>query len=92
MRQKPPKLRQLSERENVVYTLVLALYLIGGTTPFGHDLAATHVSGFKTKAACEAALAHANAKLRGQIGPMQEGNRGFVEMRGVCIKVGAAKP
>jgi hypothetical protein len=75
-----------------VYTLVLALYLIGGVTPFGHDLAATHVAGFQTKAACQAALVKANAKLRGQVGPMQEGNRGFVEMRGVCIKVGAAKP
>ena len=75
-----------------MYTLILSFLLIGGRTPVAQNLTVTHVSGFQTKAACEAAIVKARAKFAGTATFQSYASGGFVTVSGLCLKVGVVKP
>lgn len=75
-----------------MYTLILSFLLIGGRTPVAQNLTVTHVSGFQTKEACEAAIVKARSKFARAVGPQAIQSGGYVHVHGLCLKVGAVKP
>lgn len=75
-----------------MYTLILSFLLIGGHTAVAKNLTVTHVAGFQTKAACEAAIVKARTKFAHAVGPQPMNEGGYVHVHGLCLKVGVAKP
>lgn len=75
-----------------MYTLILSFLLLGGNTPVAQDLTVTHVTGFQTKAVCEAAIVKVRAKFARAVGPQPMDEGGYVHVHGLCLRVAAAKP
>lgn len=66
-----------------MYTLVLVLVLVGGTGA-GQGVAATHVSGFQSKAQCTAAIPKAKKAFEGSLPQSLTGN---IALMAQCLKV-----
>lgn len=66
-----------------MYTLVMVLVL-AGSNGGATSVAATHVSGFPSKAQCMAAIPKAKKVFAGQIGQGVSGNIAFMSQ---CLKV-----
>lgn len=76
-----------------MYTLILSFLLIGAhPRRVPQNLTVTHVSGFQSKAACEAAIVKARAKFAGTATFQSYASGGFVTVSGLCLKVGVVKP
>lgn len=66
-----------------MYTLVLVLVL-AGSSGAGRSVAATHVSGFTSKAKCMAAIPKAKRVFAGSVGGQVSGN---IALMAECLKV-----
>lgn len=74
-----------------MYTLVLALVLMGGKYSAPNSAAVTHISGFRTKTDCKAALSKEEKALNVNVGSQSFGApAAYLSVLGSCVKVPGA--
>lgn len=71
-----------------MYTLVLTFVLMGGQNSAPSSVAATHISGFRTKADCQSALSKERKALGGNVGSQGFGSpTAPLSVWGDCVEV-----
>lgn len=69
-----------------MYTLILCFLLIGGQPTVAHQISVTHVSGFRTEAACQAARVKVLKKFWSARGGPRDA-MGAVTVQGLCVNL-----